>query len=200
MRTVTVLVMFYATASFVVCYLLILLTHRGRKQSEKFTIRYLAIAVFAAYLAGLFSVTIMPNWMIYSGTDGKLHFQITLFSMRNLNLIPFQTIKGYLTGRTSADSIREFTQLSIMNLLGNVVLFFPAGILIPIVFPRVNRIYQVLAAGAILSLFIEIMQYIVERSSDVDDLILNTCGTLVGYFAFYILKSVKRKFTGGRSD
>ncbi len=70
----------------------------------------------------------------------------------------------------------------LLNLIGNVAMFIPSGIILPIVCKRVDTFPKVLAAGAGMSLCIEVLQLPFSvRASDVDDLILNTLGVIAGF-------------------
>jgi glycopeptide antibiotics resistance protein len=77
----------------------------------------------------------------------------------------------------------------IFNIAGNILLFIPFGILVPQIFPKTNRYKLVAMAAFSASLFIELSQlasrYIGNyRQVDVDDVLLNTTGAMLGYF-FY---------------
>ena len=70
----------------------------------------------------------------------------------------------------------------IWNVAGNAAMFIPGGIVLPIVYRQLNGFGKTVAAGALISLCIEILQLpFPSRASDIDDLILNTLGTAVGY-------------------
>lgn len=72
-----------------------------------------------------------------------------------------------------------------LNLIGNIAMFIPVGIFWPLCFKRLDNIIKATAAGFALSLFIELSQLaFYERTSDANDLILNTFGTLIGASAF----------------
>lgn len=83
-------------------------------------------------------------------------------------------------GRTIHDELVENVNhaLGVMNVAGNVLLFVPVGWLVVIAVRR-SVLVATLSAGA-LSLVIEVVQAFVGRAPDVDDLILNTGGGLVG--------------------
>jgi len=74
----------------------------------------------------------------------------------------------------------------VVNLLGNIAMFVPFGFL----FRAVKRagIFRATLAGAMLSLFIELYQLLLPRHSDVDDLLLNTLGALIGALLFIPFK------------
>ncbi len=101
-----------------------------------------------------------------------------------INLIPFVSFFDY----------PSFGELFI-NLVGNIALFIPIGIIWPSVFKRLNTHIKVISAGVGFSLFIELLQiFFYARTTDVDDLILNTTGFLIGYSIFILLKKIKYKY------
>ena len=81
----------------------------------------------------------------------------------------------------------------LLNLIGNVTMFIPSGIILPILYPKLDRFWKVWAVGMGMSLIIEILQVpFYTRASDVDDLILNTAGVIIGY-GIYSLFAGRRK-------
>lgn len=118
--------------------------------------------------------------------DGKL--QPLIFNPNKcypfrLNLKPFVNMFGY-------DS-REKTQI---NIIGNIAMFIPVGMVWPYVFKKLNKPWKVIAAGAGFSLAIEILQLpFFQRMTDIDDLILNSLGYVTGYVAFLLIKKHRRK-------
>ena len=83
---------------------------------------------------------------------------------------------------------------ALLNLIGNVAMFIPLGIVWPAVFKKLNTHGKVVAAGFGVSLTIEILQLpFFDRASDIDDLILNTLGFLIGYGIYLLVRRVKKK-------
>jgi glycopeptide antibiotics resistance protein len=100
-----------------------------------------------------------------------------------INLIPFVNLFDY-------DIFSE----AIINFIGNTAMFIPLGIVWPAVFKELDTPLKTLAAGAGLSLFIEILQLpFYDRVSDVDDLLLNTLGFAVGYGVYRLVARINRK-------
>jgi glycopeptide antibiotics resistance protein len=66
---------------------------------------------------------------------------------------------------------------------GNVVLGVPFGVLVPVLIPKARGILRVLLLTAVVMLLVELVQgtLITGRAFDIDDVILNTSGALVGY-------------------
>ena len=89
-----------------------------------------------------------------------------------------------------------------MNIIGNITMFIPVGIVWPICFKELDTIGKAILAGGGFSLFIEITQLLFyERCSDIDDLLLNTTGVTIGsliYFGVYKLRkaSICKQDTG----
>ncbi|WP_446220133.1 VanZ family protein [Micromonospora sp. IBHARD004] len=67
--------------------------------------------------------------------------------------------------------------LGIVNIVGNVAMFVPVGWLLRVVLPQAGA---AVAAGAGLSLLIELGQLLLSRAADVDDVMFNSCGCALG--------------------
>lgn len=99
------------------------------------------------------------------------------------NLIPFRTIIGY---------IKYYQHYSLenwlTNLLGNVVVFMPLGFFLPISFKKMDGYKMVLFLTFGSSLAAESLQRFLRVGSfDVDDIILNTIGGVLGYLVYRVL-------------
>ena len=80
---------------------------------------------------------------------------------------------------------------ALLNLIGNTAMFIPLGIVWPAVFKKLNTHRKVIAAGFGVSLTIEILQLpFFGRATDIDDLILNTLGFLIGYGIYLLTKKL----------
>jgi glycopeptide antibiotics resistance protein len=90
------------------------------------------------------------------------------------NFVPFRTIGIYLANLDSGFWMR--------NMIGNLLLLMPVGLIGPILLPWMDRWARVLAVSLALSVAIELAQlWVPDRSADVDDLMLNVVGAMVGY-------------------
>lgn len=69
----------------------------------------------------------------------------------------------------------------------NIIIFVPFGFILPIMWNEFESFKKTIEAGFLFSLFIEITQISNFRATDVDDLIMNTLGTLIGFGIYYIL-------------
>lgn len=89
-----------------------------------------------------------------------------------------------------------WTWPAIRLLAGNVIVFMPFGILLPILWPRLGRLWRMALAGLCFSGAIELSQLAVSllvgywyRMPDVDDLLLNVAGVLLGYGLLVVCRS-----------
>ncbi|MFD5515659.1 VanZ family protein [Streptomyces sp. NPDC127066] len=91
------------------------------------------------------------------------------------NLHPGRSLRAYLDQPELRDAVKQIG--------GNLLLGVPFGVLLPVVFPKTRGILRVLALTAAVMLLVELVQgaLITGRSFDIDDVILNTTGALVGY-------------------
>ena len=98
------------------------------------------------------------------------------------NLYPLRYLTDY-----------EFLWEMRVNIIGNIAMFIPIGIVWPAVFRKLDTHGKVIAAGAGFSLCIEIFQLpFYDRVTDVDDLILNSLGFLIGYGIYLLVKKLRR--------
>jgi len=97
------------------------------------------------------------------------------------NLVPFHTLAIYWRNLDSEFWLR--------NLFGNLGLLLPLGLLGPIALPALNRWWLVIPLALLLSTAIELAQFwIPDRSADIDDVIVNVAGALLGYLAYRVLR------------
>ena len=131
-------------------------------------------------------VVVRLTFFPFSKVDGQV--QPLLFDPANiipfrLNFVPFVNLFDY-----------EIRREALINVIGNSFLFLPMGIVYPIVYRSLNTHWKVIAAGVGTSLAIEILQLpFFDRVTDIDDLILNSLGYLLGYGIYLLVKRAKKK-------
>lgn len=76
---------------------------------------------------------------------------------------------------------RDFSSANIVGMSLNILMFIPFGAFLPIYFGRFWKMSTTVFAGAFMSFTIEVLQLFTFRLTDIDDLIMNTLGTLFGY-------------------
>lgn len=75
----------------------------------------------------------------------------------------------------------------------NIILFIPLGFLIPIIWKEERKICRIALRGFMFSLIIELLQIFCGRITDIDDLIANTIGCIIGYLIFKVIFSFKKR-------
>ena len=96
----------------------------------------------------------------------------------SINLRPFSTVSRYVTAIKNGRVI----DIALVNLIGNILIFIPLGILLPSLWKQLDTLLHCTIACFGLILMVEITQLFTTRGScDVDDLILNLTGCLIGY-------------------
>ncbi|GGT78596.1 MULTISPECIES: VanZ family protein [Streptomyces] len=96
-------------------------------------------------------------------------------SLTHSNLRPGDSISDYLSRPALRDTVKQ--------LGGNIVLGIPFGLLLPVLAPRARGLLRVMIVTAITMLLVELVQgaLVTGRAFDIDDVILNTTGAMLGY-------------------
>ena len=139
--------------------LLAFVFRRPLLEERKNTWLKILLVMLAMYLGHLFYVLLSPTYF----------FRRFAFSTERLNLVPFRALREWL-----AHPVTFF---------GNVLLFMPIGFFEVLLHPERSRKWQIVfsaATAAVISIFVEIAQLFNYRVPDVDDIILNTLGGVIG--------------------
>lgn len=124
----------------------------------------LALVLLALYLIVLLALTMTPHRRV---------------PVQLVNVIPFKSIVA---------GIRRGGWLLNVNVLGNIIAFVPLGVLVPALGKRLSVPVAVLCTSALVSISIEVLQWLfARRVADIDDVILNVVGALVGYSCAMLL-------------
>ena len=151
---------------------------RKKKQQTFFSAKHeLVLFVFYAYVTCVVVVTTFPIPMTkYRNPE-----------LERVNLIPLvNTAKGFVAILSPAKKYMSGHLLE--NIVGNILLFFPLGVLLPIASKKTYSLKRIILVSFLFSFLIELIQLVSShfgnyRSVDVDDVILNTTGAMLG-FAF----------------
>ncbi len=149
----------------------------------------IAVAVFIAWrifcwrrdhtrLARQAVVVLLFGWSIVVAYLAFFPMHIILYDWHGtVSLVPFAS---------SIDLIRHATPFTAAkNIVGNILLFLPFGILLPLLFEKLRAFWPLAWRAAIMSAAIEVVQIPTQvRATDVDDVILNVVGALVGLLLF----------------
>ena len=143
--------------------------------------RILARLCFAVYCG-------LMLWLLFGRSPYDASYQNWEQLRQNVNLVPFDTVKLYLHV-LEEPSLSGLIPHAVVNLAGNIVMFIPMGILLPAVFPKLNRFWKTVAVTALVIALVELAQLVMlVGSCDVDDLLLNVMGSAIGYGIFRLSK------------
>jgi len=149
----------------------ILLAYQSKKLGHKLSMaHFVGVYIFVYYFTGVLSFTGIPSIMdIVHNSFGI----ITGLNIQpdEINLIPFYWM---------TDGIRPYIE--------NILLFIPLGFMHPLIWKRYEVLWRTLLTGLTFSLIIELSQLFNQRITDIDDLLMNTLGTFVGWVIFRLLK------------
>lgn len=143
--------------------------------------------LFVCYLTGLINLILVPAnlWMcIWANVFvGYSHSELAFFS-GDFNLVPtvFKLITGELT----------IGRWVLKMLVYNFLMFVPFGFFLPFVSEKINN-RSIWKVAVIVPIIVEVIQPVVGRSFDVDDLILNFAGIIVGYFIALGVKNISQR-------
>lgn len=153
------------------------------KKETKTWIRRAGAVLFLLYLLAL------AYFLFFSESYGRV---VIGEGEYHYNLIPFQEIRRFWVYR---EQVGTFGWLS--NLFGNVVGFLPFGFILPIICRSLRNFWSIVFSGFLFSLLVETIQLITKVGCfDVDDLILNTLGAVLGFAAFAVCDKIRRAYYG----
>lgn len=172
---------FVATEIALVCAWLLARVALCARRREFSWRRELLSLVMLVNVAVIVRFTMFPFWPV-DGQVQPLPFDPALAFPPRLNLVPLNEFFTY-------DSPRDIA----INLIGNVAMFVPTGIVLPIAYPKLDTFAKVVGAGALLSLAIELVQLpFYTRVTDINDFMLNVAGVVLGYGVYALVKRSRR--------
>ncbi len=129
-------------------------------------------------------------WLLFGRSQGwipGLSYQQMLKD--NINLKPLFTIRNYLNIVLHYPQAKIFPHC-VINLTGNVLLFVPAGWLLPRIFKKMRKFFPFLLTCLLCIFIVELVQlFTLLGSFDVDDIILNLSGMIAGFLIQAISKT-----------
>ena len=147
-------------------------------KEKKETWRIVAILAFLAYLL------LLAYLLFFSSTYGR-----TVEMGYRYNLTPFLEIRR---GLKHIETVGY--RYVLVNIAGNVVAFMPFGFLLPLITERKMNTIKVFFFSLLLTICAELLQLVSRTGAfDVDDLILNTIGGVLGYWCYVLLLGRRRK-------
>lgn len=146
-------------------------------------IRRLSWIIFIIYLAGM-AYFLFFSESLHRGGAREYRY----------NLVLFQEIKRALYCLK-----RGRVQYFLLNVVMNVAAFAPFGFFLPIISPKNKKFLNIFILSLELTLVIETLQLLFKVGIfDVDDIVMNTLGGILGYGVYHICREIERKRKHGR--
>ncbi|RRN71374.1 VanZ family protein [Peribacillus simplex] len=181
----------------VICYLAvrsILIGFKLKKQKQVYWLREVITFLFVLYILMVVSVTLFPLalWINFNMQNIKF----------GLNLAPFVGIINDIKqiGIAYDGDTVFMISLIIRNVGGNILLLMPLSVLSPIIWNKFKDFKNIVLFGLVISISIESIQFIeliaggLGRTVDIDDVICNVLGVILGYFIYKFTFKIADKF------
>jgi glycopeptide antibiotics resistance protein len=171
------------SAIVVPCWLLFRLYRHRTSGSPLSFGRDILLLIFVVYLSGLAAVTLIPNH----------NSRLAAEAAAGVDLRP--SVASLTCSSPTLPRGSTARAFCLHNARGNAVLFFPLGILMPLVWRRL-RFWRALLVAIALSCSIEIVQYLSmawsNRNADINDVVLNVLGASVGLAVVFLVRLLRR--------
>lgn len=152
----------------------------GKKKKK---IRFVGKILFVLYIVFLIYFLCLAEWYGRAGTGEEYRYNLELF----------KEIKRFITYREQLGTFKVFA-----NLIGNILIFVPYGFFIPMASGN-HGFFKTMFLSMGLSLIVETAQLFTRVGSfDVDDILLNTIGGVLGYIVFAICNCIRRSYYAGK--
>ena len=149
---------------FVVVFLL--LQKRQKQKGIAFSRNHVfAVLVFSVYVLGVYHFT---------GVGTLYDIKRFIFIPEQINLIPFSN------------------EIDIVAYALNILLFIPFGVLTPVIWQKMGKLTNLLMGAFGFTLLIEVSQLLNFRSTDIDDVILNVLGAVVGFVLYKLWDKITK--------
>ncbi|MCK1985754.1 MULTISPECIES: VanZ family protein [Peribacillus] len=181
----------------VICYLDgrgILIGFKLKKEKQVYWLREVINFLFVLYILMVVSVTLFPLalWIDFNMQNIKF----------GLNLIPLVGIINDIKkiGIAYDGDTVFMIKLIIRNVGGNILLLMPLGVLSPIIWNKLKDLKNIVLFGFVISISIESIQFTEliaggwGRTVDIDDVICNVLGVILGYFIYKFTFKLADKF------
>ena len=152
--------------------------------------KIICAVLFALYAAVMLFLLFVRNGGEYGSFDEAVSDRLLL--------VPFQSIAMFI--RLLSNGVySEYFRFAFVNLFGNIIMFMPLGIFLPVLFKK-QRNFLIFLLTVILTITaVEVLQLVTLRGfCDIDDLILNTLGASLGFVIYVIFSGIFRRKNGDK--
>ena len=122
-----------------------------------------------------------------------LTYLFGIYIMCLFTVVTYQDVESYGNNFTPFKEMFRYTlgsNLFIKNVIGNMVMFMPYGFFTGY-FLKINKVSVVLLLSMLVSTSIEVIQGYIGRVFDIDDIILNVIGSIIGFLIYKLFNKIK---------
>ena len=141
--------------------------------------REIALGIFVLFMIGLLALALQGKYQMPSRMLEEARSRLA--TGVGINLVPFRSMKAYFAHYYGLDGF-------LVNFVGNIVMFMPWGFGLTLLWKKTQRLWIIALYSLGLTVLIETVQLFIDRSVDVDDLILNFVGSCLGAGICHILR------------
>ncbi len=120
-------------------------------------------------------------FIVYAMLLFQLLTDTELNTTSGVNLVPFTEIMRYKVG----------THAFYMNVVGNILIFLPFGYFVSS-YVKASKISHILFISLLTSFTIEFIQHYIGRSFDIDDILLNVVGSILGFLLYIAINAIEK--------
>ncbi len=172
----------------------IVIFKKRRSQINVYWFKEMLNFLFAIYICMVISVTLFPLPIGFDYQNENL--------FRSVNLVPLVTIieNISLIGTAYDGDTLFMIALILINVGGNILLLMPLGFLAPILWRKFRHFKKVILLSLAVSITIELLQLLESsfgrggRVTDIDDVICNVLGAIIGYLIYVLIMKIADKF------
>ena len=121
-----------------------------------------------------------------------LTYLFGIYIMCLFTVVTYQDVESYGNNFTPFKEMFRYTlgsNLFIKNVIGNMVMFMPYGFFTGY-FLKINKVSVVLLLSMLVSTSIEVIQGYIGRVFDIDDIILNVIGSIIGFLIYKLFNKI----------
>lgn len=156
------------------------------------TENYSMLLIFTVVIVSIRIVYLIVNKEKFIFYKELISFAFLLYSLLLFYVVTFQDINYGTNNFVPFKEIFRYelgSKVFIHNIIGNIILFIPFGFFVSTIL-KTKKVLPILFLSLVTSSVIEYTQLLIGRTFDIDDIILNLCGSLIGYSIYLFLITI----------
>lgn len=150
----------------------------------------LLVTVIIVSLRLAYLVKYKPNFVFYKD---MIYFAFILYILCLFYVVTFQDVSWSTSNYIPFKEMFRYnfgSRMFFKNVIGNMIMFMPYGFFIAYIL-KLKKVRTITLLSLLVSITIETTQLVIGRVFDVDDIILNVIGGIIGFYAFKLIYSFK---------